>query len=52
MFKFLFFLICELEEISELRMKDEEITSKFGVIQDGIPTMVLKRIMIKITITY
>lgn len=50
-FEVFFFLTCELEEVSELRMKDEEITSKYGIIQDGIPAMVLKRIMIK-TITY
>jgi len=33
-------------------MKDEEIIRKYRVKQGGIPTVVLKRIMIKITATY
>lgn len=32
-------------------MEDEEIASKFKITQDRIPAMVLKKVMVKITIT-
>lgn len=32
-------------------MKDEEITNEWKIRQDGIPPMVVKKVMIKITVT-
>lgn len=33
-------------------MEDEEITNELKIRQDGTPPMVVKKVMIKITVTY